>query len=126
MKARAKKSIRSFLPEMAKPAFDAGAAAAEEESPATMPESGLKNAGVGVEAPKKRPRGYQLRPKKSATPTVEEIIADVEKKGGETIPEMVMLVIRAYRSLEATNRAQREVIRGLGDRIAELKGAKKK
>ena len=123
-KGSLKKSIRSFLPEAAKPAFDAGAAASEEEAPATMPESGLKAAGIGAE-PAKKPRGY-MRPKKPATQTIDEILTDIEKKGGVVIPEMVMLVLRAYRALEATNRAQRGVIQDLGKRIAELKGTKKK
>lgn len=126
MKAKKKTDgVRSFLPEAAKPAFDAGVAAAEEEPPATMPESGLKAAGVG--APKKpgRPKGY-MRPRKPATQTVDEILTDIEKKGGAVIPEMVMLVLRAYRALEATNRAQKTIIAQHIAQIRQLKGAKKK
>ncbi len=92
--------------------------AEEEKAPDTMPS--VREPATSGEQPVKK-RG---RPKRSATPTVGEILDDIEKKGGVVIPEFVMLVLRSYRSLEATNRAQKALIVQYVEEIKRLKGKK--
>lgn len=106
-----------------------GRAQKEEKAPDTMPvptpplESGKPHPDVTI-APR---RGYvqaptrKVKPTKHVQPTIDELLVEVEKKGGDVPPEITMFVLRAYRSLEATNRA----LKGkMAEHVEALKAAK--
>lgn len=57
--------------------------------------------------------GYALPPKTRKRPVpvirpVDAMILEIEQKEGNVTPELVMILLRAHRSLEATNRALKE------------------
>jgi hypothetical protein len=90
----------------------------EEKAPDTMPvptpplESGERSPDVVVPR-RKRPEPV-IRP-------VDAMLAEIEKREGRVEPTLVLVVLKAYRSLEATNRAQREIIEKHVETIASLK-----
>jgi hypothetical protein len=49
------------------------------------------------------------------------MLIEIEKREGVVEPTLVLIVLKAYRSLEATNRAQREIIERHVETIARLK-----
>jgi hypothetical protein len=109
-----------------------------------MPPDESENSAVvetPPEPPKKRGRGRPpivkangnskvprvFNTPKSAYRTDVELFAEIEKRQGEnTDPSFVMILLRSHRALEATNRAQREVIHKLGDELKALKVAHRK
>jgi predicted transcriptional regulator len=68
---------------------------------------------LGVWHERKRPEPV-IRP-------VDAMLAEIEKREGVVEPTLVLVVLKAYRSLEATNRAQREIIEKHVETIASLK-----
>lgn len=65
----------------------------------------------------------RLRTKTHTRRTNAEIIDEIERLQGRIDPGGTMFVVRMYRALERTNRAQAEVIKKLG---AELRAARRK
>jgi hypothetical protein len=98
----------------------------EEAPPDTEPvptpplESGERNADVTVVSsptiPSPAPRRRYKRRRRAAPAIrpIDDILADIEKKEGNVPPALVMILMKSYRSLEATNRAQKELIRKIG------------
>lgn len=76
-------------------------------------------------------RGYVRPPTKAKKPTkpvrgsADDLIDEVEKMGGAVIPELVMVVVKSYRSLEATNRALKEEMAKHVETIKQLRAKKK-
>jgi hypothetical protein len=83
----------------------------EEKAPDTLPvptpppESAERRPDVTVVPPK---RGVGRRRRSAPAATVDEMLAEIERKDGDVAPELVVLVLRSYRALEATNRALKE------------------
>lgn len=105
----------------------------DDEAPDTVPvptpplESGEKSLDI-VLSPRQR-RGGRTRSGKQVPAVrrpVDEMLDDIEKKEGAVDPSLVMFVLRAYRSLETTNRAQRELIQSLGREVSALNAKGKK
>jgi hypothetical protein len=97
----------------------------EDKAPDTVPVPTPPFGGAGV-TPRNSMEGGRSPPKRrkpvaSRFRSVDAILDDIEAKGGAVVPELVMIVLRSYRALEATNQAQKRLIRKLGDEIVELK-----
>ena len=74
--------------------------------------------------PKQR-RGYRPKKPMSSTGDIERMVDEIEKKEGKVEPVFVMVLLRYTRSLESTNKAQKEVIQRLGRELAELRMKKR-
>jgi hypothetical protein len=86
----------------------------EEKAPDTMPvPTPPLESGVAAAPRRKRPEPV-IRP-------VDAMLAEIEKREGVVEPTLVLVVLKAYRSLEATNRAQREIIEKHVEMISSLK-----
>lgn len=93
------------------PAFAPG----EPASPARGPTKGKKY-------------GMPSKPRKPGTPglrSIDELVRESEQADGKVQPERVVMILKAYRSLELTIRAQRDLIQKLGRENAELKKVKR-
>lgn len=88
----------------------------EEESPATVRSARPEELVV----PKQR-RGYRPKKPVSSTGDIDRMVNEIEQKEGKVEPVFVMVMLRAYRSFESTNRAQKEIIQRLGRELAALR-----
>lgn len=91
----------------------------EEDAPPTLRSS--RPAELAV--PKQR-RGYKPKKSISSKDDLDRMIGEIEKNEGRSEPVFVMVLLRSYRSLESTNRAQKEVIQRIGRDLAELRKKK--
>ncbi len=95
-----------------------------------------RTAPAAAPNPPKRSRGRPPNPvvkgktayhaSKKSYRTDAEVFAEIERMEGEAEPVLVMMLLRSHRALEATNRAQRDMIRMIGDELVKLKSEKKK
>ena len=83
--------------------------------PARGPTKGKK---YGVSNSPRKPGTQGLR-------TVAELISESEAAEGKVAPERVLMLLIAYRGLEQTNRAQRDLIQKLGAELSALKRGKR-
>jgi hypothetical protein len=70
--------------------------------------------------PKQR-RGYRPKKPMSASGDIERMVNEIEKQEGKVEPVFVMVLLRYTRSLELTNKAQKEVIQRIGRDLAALR-----
>jgi len=92
----------------------------EEAPPPTVRSARSEELAV----PKQR-RGYRPKKPASSTADIDRMVDEIEKKEGKVEHVFVMVLLRAYRSLQSTNRAQKEIIQRIGRDLAALRMKKR-
>jgi hypothetical protein len=88
----------------------------EEEAPTTVRSARPEELAI----PKQR-RGYRPKKTLSSTGDIERMVDEIEKKEGKVESVFVMVLLRYTRSLESTNKAQKEIVQKLGRELAALR-----